>query len=97
MLARNLPGICSAFARSLLGTRSSLGICSEFALKTVRTSHARNSATQISHPEPARCEGSLGDLFLDREQPAADKSHNLRGWQRMGAQKGGFENTLERP
>ena len=43
MLARSLPGICSEFARNLLGTRSSPGICSEFARKTARTSHARNS------------------------------------------------------
>ena len=34
---------CSEFARNLLGTRSSLGICSEFARKTAWTSHARNS------------------------------------------------------
>ena len=43
MLARNLLGICPEFARNLLGTRSSLAICSEFACKTARTSHARNS------------------------------------------------------
>ena len=47
MLARNLPGICSEFARNLLGTRSSLGICSEFARKTARTSHVRNSPTEL--------------------------------------------------
>ena len=43
MLAPNLPGIYLEFARNLLGTRSSLGICSEFSRKTARTSHARNS------------------------------------------------------